>query len=268
MLLALALHLQPVLAADPEFADPADPAEVDPDATEKKLSAELGGTWATGNAMFYTFTGGLNGSLKKGRHQGSAVATGAVGSAVTDADGDGILSEEERDAGYVRNAQRVEGTLRYDFFPTRRGSVYGLVGAFTDPFAGYDWRAHQQVGYSRLVVDRKAFRFVAEGGADFAQEDYVEGVDPNRVYILAARVMLGIEKKFNDKVALTENVEAFFNLLDPEDLRLLNNLSVTATLSNRLALKFSHALAFDNVPVEGFQPLDQTLTVTLVASVL
>jgi putative salt-induced outer membrane protein YdiY len=55
--------------------------------------------------------------------------------------------------------------------------------------------------------------------------------------------------------------------MNPEDVRLLNTAAINTKLSDVFTLKLSNQLTFDNVPVEGFQKLDQTTMVTFVASI-
>ncbi len=73
---------------------------------------------------------------------------------------------------------------------------------------------------------------------------------------------------FDERLVLSDVVEVYESVLDFADLRILNTAALTSTLSGKLSLKLSHSLIFDNVPVEGFEPLDQTSMVTLVASLL
>ena len=63
-------------------------------------------------------------------------------------------------------------------------------------------------------------------------------------------------------------MEVYESLLDTSDLRVLNNAALTVEMSTTFSLKLSHALIWDNVPVEGFERLDQTTMATLVASIL
>ena len=58
------------------------------------------------------------------------------------------------------------------------------------------------------------------------------------------------------------------NVLDLEDVRVNNTFTLSTKLSDKLSLKASHSLRFDNQPVEGFRPVDQTALLTLVATLL
>ena len=239
------------------------------EATETHLSAELGASLTTGNTDFWTVQSTLAGSHRAEANKVSLVTGALWGRAVVDADGDGTLSKEEVDAGRTDNARKVFGDLRYDrFLGERKNSLYVLGGALHDPFSGYDLRTHEQLGYSRLLLDDKSTELVAEVGIDYAQEDYVEGVDPNAANILAGRAMLGFQHSLNDTVGFADTVEVYENLRDFQDARILNTASLNVALNEKLALKLSHQLTWDNVPVEGYLKLDQTSMVTVVAGIL
>ena len=180
-----------------------------------------------------------------------------------------FFSDAEKSVPMVVNATRVFSDLRYDFFISERDSLYVLYGIFHDKFAGYDWRMHEQIGYSRIIVKNEKTTLVGEIGVDWAQENFVAGTDPDTDYlVIAARGMLGVKHKFNDSVGFEDTFEIFENVTDFEDLRILNAASFTAALNSKLSLKLSHSLIFDNQPVEGFRKLDQTMQFTLVASIL
>lgn len=255
-------------AEDSEFVGAEQPPAEAPAEVENTLSAELGGTLVTGNAVFYAVNGALAGSSRWNRNKLSVGGGVNIGAAQSDTDGDGLLSAAERSAGFTQNVKRYWAEGRYDRFVTDRDSLYVLAGAFVDPFAGYDLRSHEQIGYSRLLVDAEATSLRAELGFDVAQENYVEGIDPNRADIYAGRLLVGVSHKFNDAVGFTDTFELYENVVDLSDLRMLNTATLSSALSTKLSVKLSHALVFDNVPVEGFVSLDQTTMLTLVASIL
>ena len=103
---------------------------------------------------------------------------------------------------------------------------------------------------------------------DFAQENYVDGVDPNLQNVLAARAMVGLKHDFSEHAGFSNTVELFENLLDPVDLRVNNIAALSTRLNGTLSMKLSHEVRFDNQPVEGFRPLDQTGLVTVTATLL
>ncbi len=238
------------------------------DEPESELSVEAGATWAIGNTDYYTVNALLSGAHRFSRNKLALELGANLGKSVVDSDEDGILSDDERAEGRQETARKYWADGRYDRFIGERDSLYALVGALADPFAGYDYRIHEQLGYSRILVENSSTDVVTEIGADMAHEDYVEGVDPNWALILAGRIMVGIDHKFNENVSFSEKVELYENILDYEDLRILNEASISAQLSDVFSMKLSNSLTYDNVPVEGYRPLDLTSMATLVASIL
>jgi putative salt-induced outer membrane protein YdiY len=263
------LLLFPLLVAraeDPTFAGAAAPPA--PDAPVTAVSADLGATWSSGNTETYAVNGAghANHTWSKNRVDFQAIVN--VGAAIADTNADGVLDDTERAVGYVENARRYALEARYDRFLDDKNSLYALVGGLIDRFAGYDSRVHGQLGFSHRFIKDDDTELVAEVGADVANEDYVAGVDPDSAIIFAAREMVGIAQKFNENVTLEEKLEAYENLEDPTDTRIINALALTSKLSGRFSIKLTHALAFDNVPVEGFQKLDQTAMATVVVTLL
>ncbi len=236
--------------------------------TEAHAGVELGGALSSGNTETMALTGLGNLSY---RWQANAIS-GSFGvnwgQARLDADGDGKLSAAEREDDFVKTAERVLGALRYDRFFGKRDSIYVLAGAFTDPFAGYDSRVNGQVGWSHSFVQLETASLRAELGADVAQEDFVVGIDPNTATVVSARLLVGGSYAFNKHVSAQDTVEVYESVLDFTDLRLNNTAALTAALGSKLSLKLSHQLAFDNAPVEGYQPLDHTTMVTFVVTLL
>lgn len=264
MLLLLAAR---ALAADPSFAgaDTAGQAFVKP---ESHLAAELGGAFTSGNTMTYTLNASVDGDHRWKRNKLSLDAGANLGRAVLDADANGHIDPGERDAGWAETARKVWVDGRYDRYVGKKSSLYLLAGTLVDPFAGYDNRSHAQIGYSRVLLDQKSTGIVAELGLDGAREDFVDGVEPPEALLVAARVMVGLDHKFNENVSFTNKLEVYENLLTFTDVRILNQAGLTAKLTDRFSLKLAHNLTFDNEPVEGFQTFDQTTTVTFVASIL
>jgi putative salt-induced outer membrane protein YdiY len=255
-------------AEDSTFAG-TKPPDDPPEGTDTHLAAELGGTYTTGNSAFYAVSALVKADhLWKERNKISGSVGFQFGGSKSDDDGDGFLNEDERDNPFEEDVRRISGELRYDRFLSDHDALYALAGAFHDPWAGYDYRIHEQIGYSRLLVKSEDTQLRSELGLDYAQEDYISAVEPNYQDVLAARILLGLDHKFNEHVGFSETFEIYESLFDFEDVRILNTASLTTNVSTVLAVKLSHVLAWDNVPVTGFAELDQTAMATLVATIL
>lgn len=261
------LMLPAALAEDPTFQEAKDEEKVY-EAVENELSVEIGGAVATGNAVYYTLNGLASGARHWKRNEMKLDMFANYGGAKSDADGDGTLSDEERAADLTVNTKRIGGELRYDRYVSDKSSLYVLGGGLSDTFAGYDLRTHEQLGFAHRILDTETAKLAVELGFDYAQENYVDGVDPNTANIFAARAQIEGSTVIKENVSLSEKAEVYENVLDPTDLRLLNTAAVAVKLSDTFSLKLSHSLTFDNVPVEGYQKLDQVGLVTLVASLM
>ena len=259
------LLTQFALAQEGEFQETVKDGE-EIERPEGEASAEIGGSLVDGNSSFYQVNAKLAGGYKWQKNRVSALADALWGKGYVDLDGSGTLEDSERAGERVETARRFSIESRYDRFLSEKDSLYLLAGARIDPFAGYDLRSHEQIGYSRTLVDTENTALLAEIGFDYAQENYVEGVEPNYLDILAAREMVALKHAFTPSFAIEEVVESYQNVLNFEDTMVNNTFTMSAKISDKLALKASHALRFDNVPVEGFRKTDQTVLVTLVAS--
>ena len=255
-----------VVAAEPVFEGTKEGEQVV--APKTSLVAELGGALSTGNVDFLVLSGSVNGDRHWAENAVSLKSGGLVGRSRLDTDGDGVLSDSERETPRVESARRAFSDLRYDRFLGEKNSLYVLGGALTDIYAGYDWRTHEQAGYSRRLLKTSRSELFGELGLDYAQENYVAGIDPDSANILAGRAMVGLSVKVTDDVKVHETLEVFENLIDRQDARVLNSVSLTVRVGDRMSFKVSHSLIFDNVPVQGYRKTDQGATVSMVTTLL
>jgi putative salt-induced outer membrane protein YdiY len=232
------------------------------------LAAEVGANSGYGNAVSSIVYTNVDAAYRWGWKKLTVDNNVEVGRAVVDADGDGTISDEEREVGYQSTSEEFSIDLRYDRYLNSRGALYGLGGWLRDPFSGYEIRVHGQAGYSRVVMDDEAQSLVAELGADVAREVYTEGVDPRRAWHYSARVDLEWSAQITDDLVFEETMEAFVNVENPRDIRVLSEMSLTLTATDILSVKTTYQVTHDTVPVDGYRTTDQTIALTLVAGML
>lgn len=270
---------------------------------ETRLTANLGGNFVAGNSESINFNAGFDLQHKWRRNQIGLVGGAAIGSGAVDVDADGFLSPEERCIGATGNdcqptTEKYNLDLRYDRFVSKRSSLYLLLGGLHDKFGGYDLRAHGQLGVAHLLVNRDKTHLKIEIGVDAANEDFVEGVEPNSQFLLALQAGLAADHAFNDNVSLSDTLVIYDPFLTmPEggefapsfaDVRITNTATITAKMTDRLSVSVSDAFGWRNLPVappegvgsdvdgDGYITFDEggrshfenTLTVALVASIL
>jgi hypothetical protein len=258
------------------------------DAAQTQLSAEFGGTYASGNSEYLS----LNGGLLFSHRWMSNVFAGNAGVNFTmtriDTDGDGMLELAERNTPMQWTSQRIYGDLRYDRYFSDFDSLYFLVGANRDTFAGFDYRVHQQIGYSRLLFNGDASTVRGEVGIDYAQEGWTDSSRGLDDHFIAARVLVGFTHTFNEHVTFSDDLEMYEAAYSwaaskagtPafEDFRLYNTAVLSVKLSDKISTNISNRISFDNKPVEidedgdgvmdaAYRKLDQTTMLTFVASI-
>jgi putative salt-induced outer membrane protein YdiY len=255
------------VAAESKFESAA--ATPSDDIEESKFDIAFGGNWSAGNTESATLSASYEVHHRWNQHQMSSKGGVIFGSAVPDTDGDGRLSDEEKAAGRVETASRKEAWLRYDRHLGAKDSFYSLAGGYSDVYAGYDSRMNAQFGYSYRFVEapeKKGPALTGELGFDAAREDAVASVDTVEM-VYSARALLRFVVDLEEGLALGQELESLVNMETPEDTRVISETSLTAKLTEGLALKFSYKLNYDSQPVEGFSKADQTGLVTLVTSV-
>ncbi len=303
----LLFALASALAQDPTYDGTEAPAEA-VEKPETTLVADLGGVFTAGNAYVISLNGGIVGGHKWGHNRigfnlGTSLSwartdyngNGTIDGFTIDTDGDGFADaaeqpdggggtvvDSERELSPLPTSQRVQGGVRYDRFfgPARRNSLYISANGEHDRFAGLVWRFNQQIGYSRLLVDTEATQMNLELGAAITQEDFVEGADgsnaasPDSIYP-AVRVFWGFSHIFNDHVSMGDSLELFENLSAKEDeysfggdFRGVNEIWIAAKVSDRFSVKLSDRIAWDTAPVPTFRPWDNTVSISLVATLL
>ena len=165
-MIALILTLGLAQAADPEFVG-TDKEGAEAEEAEGTLSAELGGTWTTGNTDTYTLSAGVNGGYKWSRNKVGLVAGTLLGKSRVDANGDGILDDDERALERTETARKAFADARYDRYVSDRTSLYVLAGALVAADLG---EVRRQVGTCDIDTCRgtekapgiKDFRLVRE----------------------------------------------------------------------------------------------------------
>lgn len=276
----------PAHADEPTFGTTKTVEQADQRVTH--LAATLGGTLTSGNAESLVINGGITATHHWLRNELGLAAAVNEGVGAVDTNADGYLADAERCFGVgpcAKTAERLTADVRYDRFLSTRDSLYVLVGALHDPFVGFAHREHGQIGYAYTLLDTEADRLKAELGADLANEQYVAGVAPAWTHLLAAQLGVQYTHTFNDAVAFGDALTAYEPVLtQPEggdfaphltDLRLTNEASITARAGESLSIRLTDTLAWRNEPIaapEGVAgtraPLDNTVSITLVASLL
>lgn len=281
----------PAVAEDPKFEMGKHDDVKDVKAVEWTAKGEAGLVATTGNSQTTTITAGANVTRKDADNKFDAVLTGTFARATTfiavDADGDGLISENELDQVTATSAENAALKLRYDRYLTGLDSLYvAALGAIDKP-AGKEFQGGGQIGYSRSLYKTDDHQALAELGYDLSYLR-LEAGDSTTIHSL--RGFLGYKGKIKTETSLEASVEGLFNANTLEfgdreagafkDVRVNAMVGVTTSLSSKLSLSASFGLKFDNFPAPlakigdlpfapGFEPIaDRLDTITKVSLIV
>jgi putative salt-induced outer membrane protein YdiY len=130
---------------------------------------------------------------------------------------------------------------------------YGLARWSRNQFAGIQNRMIGGAGLSYTFFSTDVQKLVAEAGIDYTDE---EGLSGDSRSFAGMRLFGGYLRKFGKNAEFTSDLEYLMNLDDTADWRVNWVNSVTATLTERIALKFSYAMLYDDQPVVVLVPPD------------
>lgn len=123
---------------------------------------------------------------------------------------------------------------------------YGTVRWYKNEFAGIKSRYIGGAGLSYTFFATDVQKLVGEVGVDYTDETSVD--DLSNSYA-GARLFAGYLRKFGKNAEFTSDLEFLMNLDDTADWRANWINAVTATLTEKIALKVSYGMAYDDQPI-------------------
>lgn len=160
---------------------------------------------------------------------------------------DGALTVAEVDTTTTESFT-LGGKYRHDI--SDRLFWYARAGWHRNRPTGIDARSAGGggIGYRFLKDDRQVLQ--GEIGAEYTNEQLVDvqpdGSDSRS--FASARAFLGYERKLGAASKLTGELEVFENLEDSDDLRARALVAVSASITDRVALKAGYTVLYDKQP--------------------
>ncbi|UJR86373.1 DUF481 domain-containing protein [Sandaracinus amylolyticus] len=281
-----ALAQQPASAAQHTEAVAAPPAE---DADDEVFTIQLGGTLNFGNSRSLQLAGATNFLIHRDQHLFTLDLQATLGMAA-------IRDNTTREwSDFEDNARNILGRLRYDFFLDPDDAIFAAVAGRHDTFAGLDFRFQGQLGYMRNIFREgpaNEHRAWGEVGFDVTVDDrypnpllnpdadpttcgmVIDGMPtppcflPNLQDQYSVRVFLGYDNHMNEAWQFRTGLEALFDVVDGENVRLTSISEFRLRIDNNLQAGLRFTLLFDNVPVPGTDSVDTTTVLTLVYTLL
>lgn len=161
----------------------------------------------------------------------------------------------------TKNAESYFTEIRADHSYDERLYSFGYGGWFKDTFAGIDRRYYLGAGGGyKLYTGPKHF-LLGEAGLTYTSEDYTDDTDKE---FLGGRLFGKYEYRFNEKNRFTQSLEWLPDFSEFENWNLNSETAVISTLNDRLSLKASYLVKYDNDPVDTLKKADRILGITLV----
>jgi len=161
-----------------------------------------------------------------------------------------------RSAG-VTNASDWKAGARLDYVIDDGVGVFALGNFERNTFAGFKWYFEEAAGLAATLVNGGGNLLKTEVGASLNQQRSL--TDSTNSFI-AARVAATYRRNLTDAAYVQEEASALPNLQQTKDLRINSETSLVAPISNRIAVKMSYAIRFDNLPEPGFKKTDRIFT--------
>jgi putative salt-induced outer membrane protein len=226
------------------FAMPAVPGPARAQDTDSvRVTTDLGWVDATGNTDVTTFNLG----------EELLAAVGVWGFKQTF----GVVygrTEGETSASLWRATARADRTLAGRF------GIYA-IGAFDrNRFAGISRRFEEGAGVVVKAVQSDANLLELEAGGGLTQQ---RSVTDESTSFASARAAATYRRSFSEASHAQLTVEVLPNLEESDDLRTNAGAELVAPLSQRIAMKLSYMLRYDNLPEPGFKKSDRVFTAGL-----
>lgn len=120
---------------------------------------------------------------------------------------------------------------KYDYFFSEKFYGFGAIRVEHDTIANLDLRLTPSLGVGYQWIETPDLNFGTEAGLAWVYEEYGTGGSDEH---FAARFAYHVDKKFNEKVALTHNLEYLPSLEDLSDFNLNADAGVRVTLTKTM----------------------------------
>ncbi|MGD2135795.1 MAG: DUF481 domain-containing protein [Gemmatimonadales bacterium] len=152
--------------------------------------------------------------------------------------------------------------LRGEYQVTPAVGFYALGRYERNRFAGIARRFEEALGIAATLMNGDGpDKLVVEAGASLNQQTSYTTDSTQR--FAAGRAAFEYKRTFSGASDVTVGAEALPNLKTSDDYRINAAAALTAPLSQRIALKLSYEVKYDNLPEPTFQKTDRIFTAGL-----
>jgi putative salt-induced outer membrane protein len=235
------MSTRPPLAALAALALLAAPlAAQDAPAVVTKVTADLGYVQASGNSRVTTMNVGEKLTQQRGR--------------LTIAQTFAFVYGKTRDSVSTNN---LRTGLRGDYRIDRLFALFVGVTYDRNRFAGIERRWEEALGMQARLIGTASDTLRVEGGGTVTQQVGVDGTQRNFPSVRAAASW---RHAFSRTSYFQQQLEYIPNLRETVDWRVNSESSVVAPVSQRIGVKLSYVIRYDNLPQPGFTETDKLFT--------
>lgn len=149
--------------------------------------------------------------------------------------------------GGEETANKGDGAVRYDRFPSERFFVFGRAAASYNRPAGLDLRIAPSAGAGYQLVQSDRHELTVRGGGSWIRDEFTDGTSDQALHALLAQAYhweLSETADFEQSLTYEPKAEAL------RDYLLTARASLAATITGGLGLKLSVTDEFDSEPFD------------------
>jgi putative salt-induced outer membrane protein YdiY len=231
---AIAPFLEPARAQDPpKDGEPPKPGEP----PEWTGSVAVGATYSDGNTDERSVNAALDAERRSAKDRWTVKGWWNYGE-----------TKNQDTNEFDLTQRRAGGTLKYDYFLSKKLYVFAVGGVETDTKADIKLRMYAGPGVGYQWREDDDLKWGSELGVTYFDVDYYESEDKEYV---SARVANNIAWKINENTALENTIEAFPSLEDADDFYGKSDTKVKVSLSKAMFAQLQWIYQYNNQPADG-----------------
>lgn len=154
----------------------------------------------------------------------------------------------------VLNTRRAYGQAQFDWKFANRAFAYARTRFEGDEFQNLSLRSTYGAGLGYSLIDEDKQSWDISAGASWVTEDNDNGTR-DRAYATADGEF-DYRVEIADNVVFTQNILAFLNLKDSDDLRVISRTGLEVAVSETLSIDLALLYEYDNQPAPGLKRED------------
>ncbi len=144
----------------------------------------------------------------------------------------------------VESSNLWRAALRGDYAVSSRLAIYARTGFERNKFAGIDARFAEGLGGVLKVLETGVDQMDLQAGLEATQQESLDRMDS----FMSLRAAMSWKHALGASASFFQSVEVLPNLDDSDDLRVNSETALVAPLSQRVGIKASYQVRFDNQP--------------------